>query len=80
MPRLPYIKNTPNPPSFIFFEKKEIKYNRKDITVKLKEAREILKENSLIINKIKMFRDKVYAHIDEDFPSERLISNLRKKK
>ena len=59
-------------------ETEEIKYGKKEIVANVEKNRKILQENEIVISKIKTFRDKVYAHIDKDFPRETLkLKELR---
>ena len=56
----------------------EIKYDKNAITDRINKDRELLEKNIEVISKIKTFRDKVFAHIDEDFPTETLkLKELR---
>ena len=56
----------------------EIKYDKKTIIFNINKDRELLEKNTEVISKIKTFRDKVFAHIDEDFPMETLkLKELR---
>ena len=59
-------------------DKKEIKYDKKIIIDNINKDRKLLEKNIEVINKIKTFRDKVFAHIDENFPAESLkLKELR---
>ena len=59
-------------------EKETIKYNRKVIFERIKEAKAYLKTNNSTILKIREFRDKVFAHIDKDLPKCNLeLTELR---
>jgi hypothetical protein len=56
----------------------EIKYNRKTIIENIRKDKELLEKHINLIAKIKTFRDKVFAHIDEDYPEEILkLKELR---
>lgn len=62
-------------------EREEIVFDRDKIFQQIKEVEQILdlEENKQIINKIKEFRDKSFAHIDEDFPKTSIyLADLRK--
>ena len=59
-------------------EKETIKYKRKIIFERIKEARAHLAANDNTILKIKGFRDKAFAHIDKDSPTCNLeLTELR---
>ena len=59
-------------------DKEEIKYDKKIIIDNINKDRKLLEKNIEVINKIKTFRDKVFAHIDENFPAESLkLKELR---
>lgn len=59
-------------------DSEEIKYDKNAITARINKDRELLEKNIEVISKIKTFRDKVFAHIDEDFPTETLkLKELR---
>ena len=59
-------------------EKETIIYEKEEIFQRIAEAKNILLQNEKVISKIKMFRDKVFAHRDKNYPTEELnLQELR---
>ncbi len=59
-------------------ENATIRYGKEEIFQRIKEAKNILLQNEKTILKIKTFRDKVFAHIDKNYPKEKLrLKELR---
>lgn len=59
-------------------ENEVIRYKKEQIFQRIEEARNILLQNENAILKIKTFRDKVFAHIDKNYPKEKLhLKELR---